>query len=211
MALAHRRRALAHDRGHAARRVECRAHLRHVSAAGRTQEQRRRPALRRRAADAGHRARAGDQSASLDHGRAHRRTGPRHRRPGRGDAGAPWRGRRHGRARHRAEHRGGDGGLEERRHHGQRPRQSPDRILAARLRPRPATAPARRWTPCGGRARDRCGGERGRRGASGCAAAVGAGADQGLHFESVAADPMVAARADRAHRSRRADRCRAAC
>ena len=78
-------------------------------------------------------------------------------------------------------------------------------LLAARVRPRPATAPARRWTPCGGRPRDRYGGERGSRGASGCAAAVGTGADQGLHFKSVAADPMVAARADRAHRSRCAD------
>ena len=35
-----------------------------------------------------------------------------------------------------------------RRDHGQRPRQSPHRILAPRRRPRPATAPARRRTSC---------------------------------------------------------------
>ena len=51
--------------------------------------------------------------------------------PGRGDAGAARRGGRHFGAGHRAEHRGGDGGRQERRHHGQRPRQSRHRILAS--------------------------------------------------------------------------------
>ncbi len=110
--------------------MDRRAHLRHLPAAGRAQEQRRRPALRRRAADAGDRARAGDQSAPPDHGRADRRARPRHRCPGRGDAGAPGRGGRHFGARHRAEHRRGDGGLQKRRDHGQRPRQSHHRVRA---------------------------------------------------------------------------------
>jgi hypothetical protein len=152
VALAHRRRASAHDREPAARRLDRRAHLRNIPAARRAQEQWRRPAFRRRAADAGDLARAGDQSASVDHGRADRGAGARHRCPGRGDAGASRRGRRHCGARHRAEHRGGDSGLKERCHHGQRPRQSPDRIVAPCLRPRFATAPARGRASYGSRA-----------------------------------------------------------
>ena len=205
VALAHRRRAFAHDRGAAARRLDRRAHLRHLPAAGRAQEQWRRPALRRRAADAGDRARAADQSASPHHGRADRRPCARHRRPGRRHAGAARRGRRHLGARDRAEHRRRDGGLEERRDHGQRPRQSPDRILATCRRPRPATAPARRRTPCRRRARDHAetNGDVAARPASPRPPSLGAAA--GLYFQSDATDPLVAADADRAHRGRRAN------
>ena len=88
-----------------ARRVDRRARLRHVSSPGRTPEQRRQPALGRRAADAGDFARAGDQSAPPYHGRADRGAGARHRRSGRGDAGPPRRGKRHRDPRHRAEYR----------------------------------------------------------------------------------------------------------
>ena len=163
VAFAHRRRAFAHDRGHAPWRVDGRAHLRHIPAPRRAQEQWRRPALRRRAADAGDLARAGHQSAPPDHGRADRRACPRHRRAGRGDAGAAGRGRRHFGARHRAEYRGGDGGRQQRRHHGQRPRQSRHRFRAPGCRSRPATAPARRRTSFRSRGRGQSGGSRTRR------------------------------------------------
>ena len=141
VALAQRRRASAAGRRDAARRLDRRAHLRHVSAARRTQGSWRRPAVRRRAADARDLARAADQPAAPDHGRADRRAGARHRRPGRGDAAAAWRGRRHGGARDRAEHRRRDRDLAQCRDHGQWPHQphhrlrrlSADRELQQRL------------------------------------------------------------------------------
>ena len=108
--------------------LDHRAHLRHLPSACRAQGPWRQSALRRRTADARDLARASDQSAFADHGRADRRIGAGHRRPGRGDAGAPRRGRRHVRARDRAEYRRGDGDLQERRHHGQWPRQPYHRI-----------------------------------------------------------------------------------
>ena len=85
VALAQRRRASAARRRHPARALDRRAHLRDLSAPRRTQEQRRRPAFRRRAADACDLARAADQSASAGHGRADRRawrpsSSPRSRR-----------------------------------------------------------------------------------------------------------------------------------
>ena len=82
-----------------------------------------------------------------DHGRADRRIGAGDRRPGRGDAGAPRRGRRHVGARDRAEYRRGDGDVPECRHHGQWPRQPYHRFRASCRRSRPATAPAWRRAP----------------------------------------------------------------
>ena len=181
------------------------AHLRHVPAAGRAQEQWRRPALRRRAADAGDRARAGDQSASADHGRADRRPGACHRRTGRGHAGTPRRRRRHFGTCRRAEHRRGDDGLQERRDHGQRPGQSPDRVLASCRRPRSATAPARRRASFGNRIRDQCRGRFQRCRAPHSRASGEFGAAARVYIQSDAADPLVAARADRTHRGRRTD------
>ena len=128
------------------RRLDDRAHLRHVPAPRRTQEQWRRPALRRRAADARDLARAARQSAPSGDGRADRGPRARHRHAGRGDAGAPRRGRRDGRTGDRAEHRRRHRDLRERRHHGQRPHQPRDRGAAARGRSRVAAAPARRRT-----------------------------------------------------------------
>ena len=64
VALVDGRRAPANDAVARARRVDRRARLRHLSPPGRTPKQRRRAALRRRAADAGDFARAGDQSAA---------------------------------------------------------------------------------------------------------------------------------------------------
>ncbi len=80
LAFAHRRRASAAGRRYALRRLDRRAHLRHLPAACRARGQWRRPALRRRAADAGDLARAAHQSAAADHGRADRGPGARHRR-----------------------------------------------------------------------------------------------------------------------------------
>ena len=206
VALAQRQRASRTRRRNAARSLDHRAHLRDVPAACRTQGPWRQSALRRRAADARDLARASDQSAFADHGRADRRLGAGHRRPGRGDAGAPRRGRRHVGARDRAEHRRGDGDFRERRHHGQWPRQ-PYHRLARGLPPTAtcnsaclasgstATSSAdRRNTP-------------GKDGSRRCAAArpeQGAGAD--FHLQSHAADALVAAGADRAHRGRRTHR-----
>ena len=147
VALAQRQRASRTRGRNAARSMDHRSHLRDVPAAWRTQGPWRQSALRRRTADARDLARASDQSAFADHGRADRRIGAGHRRPGRGDAGTPRRGRRHVRAGDRTEYRRGDGDLQERRHHGQWPRQPYHRIGAACRRPRPATAPAWRRAP----------------------------------------------------------------
>ena len=141
--------------GTTARRLERGAHLRHVSAPGRTQEQRRRPALRRRAADARDLAGAADQSATADHGRADRRPGPGHRQPGRRDAGRARRRRRHRHPGHRAEHRRGDLGVRQGRDHGQRADQPHHRRAATGRRSRIAAAPARRRPPLRSRAGSR--------------------------------------------------------
>ena len=125
-------------------RLDDRAHLRHLPAARRAQEQRRRTAFRRRAADARDLARAARQSAPAGDGRADRRPRAADRRAGRGDAGPARRGRRDGGAGDRAEHRRRLRGVRERRHHGQRPHQPRDRGAAPRRRPRAAAAPARR-------------------------------------------------------------------
>jgi ATPase subunit of ABC transporter with duplicated ATPase domains len=90
VALADGRRASA-DGGAQGRRLDGRADLFDLPAAGRTQEQWRRAALGRRAADAGDQPRAAGQPAPAGHGRADRGAGPGHRRPGRGDAAAPGR------------------------------------------------------------------------------------------------------------------------
>jgi ABC-type sugar transport system, ATPase component len=82
--------------------------------------QRRRPALRRRAADAGHQPRPAGQSAPAGDGRADGGAGAGHRRPGRRDADTAGRGRRHLGAAHRAEPRRGDDGREPRRGDGER-------------------------------------------------------------------------------------------
>ena len=89
------------------------------------------------------------------------------------------------------------------RDHGQRPDQPHDRLRAAGRRPRPAAAPARRRPPWRSRAdidaetNERC------RGAPGGRAGRRAMAPIRVYVSNpIAADALVAARADRAHRSR---------
>ena len=120
VALVDGRRAPANDAVSRARRLDRRARLRHLPPPGRASKQRRRAALRRRAADAGDFSRVGDESASPDHGRTDRGSCAGDRGAGRGDVAASRRGNRHGDPRHRAEHRRGDDDLRKRRHHGQR-------------------------------------------------------------------------------------------
>ena len=87
LAVAHGRRAPAARRTQRpSRRLDDRAHLRSLPAARRAARQRRRPALRRRAADAGDRPRAAVQSAPAGDGRADRGPGAGDRRAGRRDA-----------------------------------------------------------------------------------------------------------------------------
>ena len=77
----------------APRRLDHRAHLRHLPAAGGAQVQRRLAAVWRRAADGGDLPRAAAQPAPPVDGRADRGFGPDHRRAGRRHPGAPCRGR----------------------------------------------------------------------------------------------------------------------
>ena len=205
VALADRRRASAHDRRRAEGPVDRRARLRRLSAPGGAQDQQRRPAVGRRAADAGDRARPRDQPASPDHGRADGRAGAGHRRPGRGDAGPPRLGKRHGRSGHRAEHRRRDLGVRERGDHGQRADQPHHRVAPPRRGPRAPAAPARRRPPFGRAAGGR--GAVGRRAGGGGAPAVAPPrrrAGENLRLESRPADALVAARPERPDRSGRA-------
>ena len=170
----------------------------------RTQGPWRRPALGRRTADAGDLARAADQPASADHGRADRRPGACHRRPGRGDAGAPRRRRRHVGARDRAEYRRRHGDLEERRDHGQWPGQPHHRLRAA-CRPTASCSnacSASAFTPRPSRKSKPTPTQAGARPAP--HARREHGADPDLHLQSHAADALVAAGPDCAHRGRRA-------
>ena len=207
VAFAQRGRASEPRCRHAARRVDHRSHLRDVSPPRRTQGPRRRTTIGRRTADAGDLARAADQPAAAHHGRADRGARARHRRPGRGNGGPARRRRRDVGAGDRAEHRRRHRDLEERRDHGQWPDQPDHRLRAPVRRPRVATTPARRrrrWRPrrAGvGYRRRRC---RQSRGTARAAARRGCGANPDLHLQSHAADALVTAGADRAHRGRRA-------
>ena len=205
MALAHRRRAPAGDAERTQGRLDGGAHLRHVPAPRRAQEQRWRTAFRRRATNACDLARAARQSASAGDGRAHRRARAAHRRAGGGDARQACRGRRDGGAGHRAEHRRGVRGVRERRHHGQWPHQPRDRGEPPRGGPRAAAAVARcrasrprRYAAC------RDSGAGGRRcctrGSPACQRI-----DPRLCLESDTADTLVTAGAGRQDRGDRAN------
>ncbi len=160
LALPHGGRAPAPRLARPGRRLDGGARVPDLPATRGAQGQRRRRAVRGRAADARHRAGAPLQPDPPRDGRADRGPGAGDRAAGGRDAEAPRRRRRDLGAADRAEPRRRDRRRRHRRRHGQRPHRAVDAVGRAGRRPRPPAAPPRREGGPG-----RGGGRRGRPGA----------------------------------------------